>query len=53
MRYVLEEFLRKPQWKLVDDQKFESFRKRKANGGNAFDKKPQDGSDSQESQDES
>ena len=53
MRYMLEEFLRKPQWKLVDDQKFESFRKRKANGGNAFEKKPQDGSDNQESQDES
>ena len=39
MRYLLEEFLRNPQWKLVDDPKFESFRKRKLDGGDAFDKK--------------
>ena len=39
MRYLLEEFLRHPQWKLVDDPKFESFRKRKLDGGTAFEKK--------------
>ena len=40
MRYLLEEFLRDPRWKLVDDPKFESFRKRKLDGGDAFDKPP-------------
>jgi hypothetical protein len=38
MRYLLEEFLRNPRWKIVDDPKFESFRKRKLDGGDAFDK---------------
>ena len=40
MRYLLEEFLRNPKWKIVDDPKFESFRKRKLDGGDAFDKPP-------------
>ena len=38
MRYLLEEFLRVPQWKLVDDEKFESFKKRKLKGKDAFEK---------------
>ena len=36
MRHLLEEFLRVPQWKLVDDEKFESFKKRKLNDKDAF-----------------
>jgi hypothetical protein len=38
MRHMLEEFLRNPSWKLVDDEKFQSFKKRKADGSDAFDK---------------
>ena len=38
MRYMIEEFLRNPSWKLVDDEKFQSFKKRKADGSDAFDK---------------
>ena len=38
MRYLLEEFLRDPRWKLIDDPKFESFRKRKLDGGTALEK---------------
>ena len=32
MRHMIEEFLRNPCWKLVDDEKFQSFKKRKADG---------------------
>jgi len=38
MRHMIEEFLRNPCWKLVDDEKFQSFKKRKADGSDAFDK---------------
>ena len=38
MRYMIEECLRDPCWKLVDDEKFQSFKKRKADGSDAFDK---------------
>ena len=38
MRHMIEEFLRNPSWKLVDDEKFQSFKKRKADGSDAFDK---------------
>ncbi len=34
----MEMFLREPSWKLVQDEKFESYKKRKAKGGDAFDK---------------
>ena len=35
-RHIMEEFLRNPVWKLVEDQKFTSFKKRKAAGGDGF-----------------
>ena len=38
MRYMLEEFLKNPSWKLVEDEMFQSFKKRKADGSDAFDK---------------
>jgi len=37
-RHIMEMFLREPSWKLVQDEKFESYKKRKAKGGDAFDK---------------
>jgi hypothetical protein len=37
MRYLMEEFLRNPSWKLVEDERFESFKKRQKGGRNAFD----------------
>ena len=38
MRYMVEEFLRNPSWKIVDDERFQSFEKHKADGSDAFDK---------------
>jgi hypothetical protein len=38
MRYVLEDFLRHPQWKIVDDEKFQSYKKRVKDGNDAFEK---------------
>ena len=37
-RHIMEMFLREPSWKLAQDEKFESYKKRKAKGGDAFDK---------------
>jgi hypothetical protein len=39
MRHLMENFLRNPKWKLVEDPEFESFKKRVNKGNDAFDKK--------------
>ena len=39
MRHLMENFLRNPKWKLVEDPEFESFKKRVRKGSDAFDKK--------------
>ena len=35
---MLEDFLRHPQWKIVDDEKFQSYKKRVKDGNDAFEK---------------
>jgi hypothetical protein len=42
MGFMMEEFLRNPRWKIVDDPKFESFKKRCSKGDDAFDRQETD-----------
>ena len=52
MRHLVEEFLRNPSWKLVDDPKFESWKKRQQKGKNAFQNvKPSENSEDSEESD--
>ena len=41
MGFMMEEFLANPSWKIVDDPKFESYKKRCSKGNDAFEKKPE------------
>ena len=42
MRFMMEEFLRNPSWKIVDDPKFESYKKRCSKGNDAFERQAEE-----------